>query len=125
MTDFVVRRAADAPQLPYDSGGFRHRTVHTLRPRLHDTSAIVLFGGQAKKPAALPGGYHGGDRQRGRDRPRPDPRRRTGGGAGGPARPDACRLATMADVVDAVDFLLRNHSVNAIDLNIDGGRLLG
>ncbi|MDQ0936744.1 hypothetical protein [Streptomyces turgidiscabies] len=35
------------------------------------------------------------------------------------------RLATMADVVDAVDFLLRNRSVNAIDLSVDGGWALG
>ncbi|MEV5148626.1 SDR family NAD(P)-dependent oxidoreductase [Streptomyces sp. NPDC052727] len=34
------------------------------------------------------------------------------------------RTATMADVVDAVDFLLRNRSVNGIDLTIDGGWLL-
>jgi NAD(P)-dependent dehydrogenase (short-subunit alcohol dehydrogenase family) len=35
------------------------------------------------------------------------------------------RLATMRDVVDAVDFLLRNRSVNAVELNVDGGWLLG
>lgn len=31
----------------------------------------------------------------------------------------------MADVVDAVDFLLRNGSVNAVELSVDGGWLLG
>ncbi len=31
----------------------------------------------------------------------------------------------MAGVVDAVDLLPRNRSVNAIDLSADGGWLLG
>jgi NAD(P)-dependent dehydrogenase (short-subunit alcohol dehydrogenase family) len=34
------------------------------------------------------------------------------------------RSVTTADIVDAVDFLLRNRSVNGIDLNVDGGWLL-
>jgi NAD(P)-dependent dehydrogenase (short-subunit alcohol dehydrogenase family) len=34
------------------------------------------------------------------------------------------RGVAMADVVDAVDFLLRNRSVNGIDLYVDGGWLL-
>ena len=34
------------------------------------------------------------------------------------------RSVTMEDVVDAVDFLMRNDSVNGIDLYIDGGWLL-
>ena len=34
------------------------------------------------------------------------------------------RLATMAEV-DAMDFLLRNRSVNAVELSVDGGWLLG
>ncbi|MEV6105557.1 SDR family oxidoreductase [Streptomyces sp. NPDC051940] len=34
------------------------------------------------------------------------------------------RLAVMADVVDAVDFLLRNRSVNAAQLAVDGGWLV-
>lgn len=34
------------------------------------------------------------------------------------------RLATMADVVGAVDFLLLNRSVNGIQLYVDGGWLL-
>jgi NAD(P)-dependent dehydrogenase (short-subunit alcohol dehydrogenase family) len=122
--------------------------VHTLRTRLHDDSAIVLFGGQAKE--------------------RPYPGATTvatvNAGVGGlvntlavelaPIRVNAVhpgvvgdspywqakpekvlaalrtetptgRLATMADVVDAVDFLLRNGSVNAVELNVDGGWLLG
>jgi NAD(P)-dependent dehydrogenase (short-subunit alcohol dehydrogenase family) len=34
------------------------------------------------------------------------------------------RLATMADVADAVDFLLRNRAMNGVNLNVDGGWLL-
>ncbi len=34
------------------------------------------------------------------------------------------RNVTTADIVDAVDFLVRNRSVNGIDLYVDGGWLL-
>jgi NAD(P)-dependent dehydrogenase (short-subunit alcohol dehydrogenase family) len=34
------------------------------------------------------------------------------------------RNVTMEDVVDGVDFLIRNESVNGIDLYVDGGWLL-
>jgi NAD(P)-dependent dehydrogenase (short-subunit alcohol dehydrogenase family) len=34
------------------------------------------------------------------------------------------RNVTIADIVDGVDFLMRNQSVNGIDLYIDGGWLL-
>ena len=34
------------------------------------------------------------------------------------------RLATMADIVGAVDFLLENGSVNAVNLYVDGGWLV-
>jgi NAD(P)-dependent dehydrogenase (short-subunit alcohol dehydrogenase family) len=40
------------------------------------------------------------------------------------ARTPGGRLVTMADVVDATAFLLRNRSVNGIDLYVDGGWLL-
>lgn len=40
------------------------------------------------------------------------------------ARTPTKRLATMSDVADAVEFLLRNSSVNGVNLNIDGGWLL-
>jgi NAD(P)-dependent dehydrogenase (short-subunit alcohol dehydrogenase family) len=49
-------------------------------------------------------------------RPRPEPR-----GRADPVR----RLARMADIVDAVAFLLRNPAVNDVNLNVDGGTLLG
>jgi NAD(P)-dependent dehydrogenase (short-subunit alcohol dehydrogenase family) len=41
------------------------------------------------------------------------------------ARTPCGRLAEMADIVDAVDFLLRNPGVNGVSLNVDGGTLLG
>ena len=34
------------------------------------------------------------------------------------------RLATMADIVDAVSFLLENPAVNGIDLRVDGGWMI-
>jgi NAD(P)-dependent dehydrogenase (short-subunit alcohol dehydrogenase family) len=34
------------------------------------------------------------------------------------------RNVTMEDIIDAVDFLMRNGSVNGIDLYVDGGWLL-
>jgi NAD(P)-dependent dehydrogenase (short-subunit alcohol dehydrogenase family) len=40
------------------------------------------------------------------------------------ARTPIGRNVAMADIVDAVDFLVRNRSVNGIDLYVDGGWLL-
>jgi len=40
------------------------------------------------------------------------------------ARTPTGRLATMADIVDAVRFLLENRSVNGINLYVDGGWML-
>jgi NAD(P)-dependent dehydrogenase (short-subunit alcohol dehydrogenase family) len=34
------------------------------------------------------------------------------------------RSVTNADIIDGVDFLIRNKSVNGIDLYVDGGWLL-
>ncbi|NUP24345.1 MAG: SDR family oxidoreductase [Streptomyces sp.] len=122
--------------------------VHALRPRLHDDSAIVLFGGQAKERpypgattvATVNAGMGGlvntlavelapvrvnavhpgvvGDSPHWAGKPEEVL-------AGLRARTPAGRLATMADVVDAVDFLLRNRSVNAVELAVDGGWVLG
>ncbi|MFJ8630125.1 SDR family oxidoreductase [Streptomyces sp. NPDC093568] len=122
--------------------------VHTLRPRFHDDSAIVLFGGQAKERpypgattvATVNAGVRGlvhtlavelapvrvnavhpgvvGDSPHWAGKPQEvleGVRTRTPTG----------RLATMGDIVDAVDFLLRNRSVNAVELAVDGGWLLG
>ncbi|MFF3374967.1 SDR family NAD(P)-dependent oxidoreductase [Streptomyces sp. NPDC002680] len=122
--------------------------VHTLRPRLHDAGAIVVFGGQAKERpypgattvATVNAGVTGlvrtlavelapirvnalhpgvvGDSPYWRNKPAEVLE-------GLRASTPTGQLATMADVVDAVDFLLRNRSVNAIDLSVDGGWLLG
>ncbi|WP_217208005.1 SDR family oxidoreductase [Streptomyces sp. AC550_RSS872] len=122
--------------------------VHTLTSRMHDDSAIVLFGGQAKERpypgattvATVNAGVRGlmntlavelapirvnavhpgvvGDSPYWQAKPEKvlaTLRTETPTG----------RLATMADVVDAVDFLLRNGSVNAVELSVDGGWLLG
>ena len=122
--------------------------VHVLRPRMTDDSAIVVFGGQAKERpypgattvATVNAGVRGlvntlavelapirvnavhpgvvGDSPYWRSKPEEvlaALRTRTPTG----------RLAIMADVVDAVDFLLRNRSVNAVELSVDGGWLLG
>ncbi|MER6066379.1 SDR family oxidoreductase [Streptomyces sp. NPDC001792] len=120
------------------------QTVHALRDRLHEDSALVVFGGQAKErpyPGALTvatmnagvtglvralatelapirvNGLHPGivgDSPYWEDKPLDTVVERTPTG----------RTATMADVVDAVDFLLRNRSVNGIDLAVDAGWLL-
>ncbi|MGW4536827.1 SDR family NAD(P)-dependent oxidoreductase [Streptomyces chartreusis] len=122
--------------------------VHALGARLHDNSAVVLFGGQAKERpypgattvATVNAGVRGlvntlavelapvrvnavhpgvvGDSPYWAGKPEEVL-------AGLRARTPAGRLATMADVVDAVDFLLRNRSVNAVELAVDGGWLLG
>jgi NAD(P)-dependent dehydrogenase (short-subunit alcohol dehydrogenase family) len=122
--------------------------VHVLRSRLHDHSAIVLFGGQAKERpyvgattvATVNAGVGGlvnalavelapvrvnavhpgvvGDSPHWRGKPEEVL-------AALRARTPTGRLAAMADVVDAVDFLLRNRSVNAVGLAVDGGWLLG
>ncbi|WP_405593108.1 SDR family oxidoreductase [Streptomyces sp. NBC_01092] len=122
--------------------------VHALGPRLHEDGAIVLFGGQAKERpyagattvATVNAGVRGlvntlavelapvrvnavhpgvvGDSPYWAGKPEEVL-------AGVRARTPGGRLATMADVVDAVDFLLRNRSVNAVELAVDGGWLLG
>jgi NAD(P)-dependent dehydrogenase (short-subunit alcohol dehydrogenase family) len=119
--------------------------VHTLRPRLGPDSAIVMFGGLAlQRPYAgsttvstVNGGVIGlmhtlivelkpirvnvihpgivGDSPYWRDRDL----------SATVARTPCGRLAQMADIVDAVAFLLRNPAVNGVSLNVDGGTLLG
>jgi NAD(P)-dependent dehydrogenase (short-subunit alcohol dehydrogenase family) len=119
-------------------------TIHALLPKLSKNAAIVLFGGLAKdRPypgsttvSTINGGVSGMLRTLAvelapirvnaihpgivGDSPfwaaKPDHvldgyRARTPGG----------ELATMADVADAAEFLLRNNSVNGVDLNVDGG----
>ena len=122
--------------------------VHVLRPRMNDDSAIVVFGGQAKERpypgattvATVNAGVRGlvntlavelapvrvnavhpgvvGDSPYWQGKPEEVLSALR-------ARTPTGRLATMADVVDAVNFLLRNRSVNAVELSVDGGWLLG
>ncbi|MFC8043015.1 SDR family NAD(P)-dependent oxidoreductase [Nocardia sp. NPDC057353] len=118
--------------------------VRTLRDRFTPGAAVVLFGGLAKE-RPYPGstmvttfnaGISGltktlaieiaphrvnslhpavvGDSPRWRDVPAPPHVQRAPLG----------RAVTMAEVVDATDFLLRNTGMNGHDLHIDGGLLL-
>jgi len=119
--------------------------VHALRSRLAPGSAIVLFGGLARdRPypgsttvSTVNNGVVGlmhtlvtelapirvnaihpgivGDSPEWRER---DLSRVV-------ARTPCGRLAQMADIVDAVAFLLRNPAVNGVSLKVDGGTLLG
>ena len=119
--------------------------VHALRSRLAPDAAIVMFGGLAMlRPypgsntvSTVNGGVIGlmntlivelapirvnvihpgivGDSPYWRDRDLSHAIARTPCG----------RLAQMADIVDAVAFLLRNPAVNGVSLNVDGGILLG
>jgi NAD(P)-dependent dehydrogenase (short-subunit alcohol dehydrogenase family) len=119
--------------------------VHALRTRIAPGGAIVLFGGLAKdRPypgsttvTTVNGGITGllhalvvelapirvnaihpgivGDSPFWRDRDLSQTVARTPCG----------QLAQMADIVDAVAFLLRNPAVNGVDLDVNGGTLLG
>jgi NAD(P)-dependent dehydrogenase (short-subunit alcohol dehydrogenase family) len=119
--------------------------VHALRSRLAPDAAIVMFGGLAllrpypgsNTVSTVNGGVIGlmntlivelapirvnvihpgivGDSPYWRDRDL----------SAVVARTPCGRLAQMADIVDAVAFLLRNPAVNGVSLNVDGGTLLG
>lgn len=122
-------------------------TVHALYPRMTSDASIVLFGGRAKdKPypgsttvSTINGGIIGmvntlaielapirvnaihpgivGDSWYWAEKPAAvldAYRSRTPTGV----------LATMADVVDTIDFLLRNKSMNGQQIGIDGGWML-
>lgn len=125
--------------------------VHAVLPRLKPTSSIVLFGGTAKsrpyptstmltvanagvigvmktlavelapiRVNCVSPGVVG-------DSPKWDAVVKTGQDPGIKAlteRTPTRRLATMADVIGAVFFLLDNQSVNGHDLEIDGGSQL-
>ncbi len=118
--------------------------IHALLDRLGDDSSIVLFGGLAKdRPypgsttvTTVNGGVVGmvvtlatelapirinaihpgivGDSPFWEGKPLDHILART------PTK----RLVQMADIVDAVRFLLENPSVNAIDLRVDGGWMI-
>lgn len=122
-------------------------TVHVLHPRMTADASIVLFGGRAKdKPypgsttvSTINGGVMGmvhtmalelapvrvnaihpgivGDSWYWAEKPAEvldAYRSRTPTGV----------LATMGDVVDTIDFLLRNKSINGQQIYVDGGWML-
>jgi NAD(P)-dependent dehydrogenase (short-subunit alcohol dehydrogenase family) len=121
--------------------------IHTLLPRMNPDSSVVLFGGRAKdRPypgsitvSTVNGGVVGlvnalalemapirvnavhpgivGDSPFWAGKPESvlD---------GYVSRTPTKRLASMADIVGAVDFLLENRSVNATNLYVDGGWLV-
>jgi NAD(P)-dependent dehydrogenase (short-subunit alcohol dehydrogenase family) len=121
-------------------------TIHTLLPRMTDDAAIVLFGGLAKERpypgsttvSTVNGGVSGlvtslatelapkrvnaihpgivGDSPFWSDK--------AAAIEAVKGRTPIGRNVAMADIVDAVDFLLRNGSVNGVDLYVDGGWLL-
>jgi len=121
--------------------------IHALLPRMNDDSSVVLFGGRAKdRPypgsvtvSTVNGGVVGlvnalalemapirvnalhpgivGDSPFWSGKPE-------GVLEGYVSRTPTGRLATMADIVGAVDFLLENRSVNATNLDVDGGWLV-
>jgi NAD(P)-dependent dehydrogenase (short-subunit alcohol dehydrogenase family) len=119
--------------------------VSALRDRFAEDGSVVLFGGRAKdRPypgsttvSTVNGGVSGmvrslsvqlaprrvnaihpgivGDSPEWSRRPEATAKTREATPTG--------RNVTMADIVDAVDFLMRNRSVNGIDLYVDGGWL--
>ncbi len=121
--------------------------IHALLPRMNDDTSVVLFGGRAKdRPypgsvtvSTVNGGVVGlvnalalemapirvnalhpgivGDSPFWSGKPE-------GVLEGYVSRTPIGRLATMADIVGAVDFLLENRSVNATNLYVDGGWLV-
>jgi NAD(P)-dependent dehydrogenase (short-subunit alcohol dehydrogenase family) len=121
--------------------------VHALLPRMHDRSAVVLFGGRAKdRPypgsttvSTVNGGVIGlvntlahelapirvnavhpgivGDSPFWSAKPAEVLERYV-------SQTPTGRLATMDEIVDAVVFLLRNGAVNGVQLDVDGGWLL-
>jgi NAD(P)-dependent dehydrogenase (short-subunit alcohol dehydrogenase family) len=121
--------------------------VHALLPRMGPDASVVLFGGRAKdRPypgsitvSTVNGGVVGlvnalalelapirvnalhpgivGDSPFWAGKPE-------GVLDGYVSRTPTGRLASMADIVDAVDFLLENRSVNATNLYVDGGWLV-
>jgi NAD(P)-dependent dehydrogenase (short-subunit alcohol dehydrogenase family) len=121
--------------------------VHTLLPAMHDDSAVVVFGGRAKdRPypgsitvSTVNGGVIGMVNAMALElapiRVNAIHPGIVGDSPFWAGKPDAVlegfrsrtptgRLATMADVVGAIDFLLANRGVNGVQLYVDGGWLL-
>ena len=120
--------------------------VSAMRDRLAEDGSIVMFGGRAKD-RPYPGGMTVGTVNAGvtglmhalvvQLAPRrvnaihPGIVANSPFWSGAPDFPERVRQATptkrnitMEDVVDGVDFVMRNRSVNGIDLYIDGGWLV-
>jgi NAD(P)-dependent dehydrogenase (short-subunit alcohol dehydrogenase family) len=121
--------------------------VHTLLPCMPEDSSVVIFGGRAKDrpypgsttvstvnsgvtglvntlaveiaPRRVNGIHPGvvGDSPEWLSKPADVLERHR-------SRTPTGRLATMDQIVDAVDFLIRNRGVNAINLEVDGGWLV-
>jgi NAD(P)-dependent dehydrogenase (short-subunit alcohol dehydrogenase family) len=121
--------------------------VAALLPRMPDNASVVVFGGRAKdRPypgsttvSTVNGGVMGlvntlaveiaprrvnaihpgivGDSPEWSTKPAEVLERHR-------SRTPTGRLTAMAQVVDAVDFLIRNDAVNAINLEVDGGWLV-
>ena len=118
--------------------------IHQLRPRMADDAAIVVFGGLAKdRPypgsttvSTINGGVVGLVHTLATELPpirinaiHPGIVGDSPFWVGKPldhvtSRTPIGRLATMADVADAVEFLLRNPAINGVNLPVDGGWLL-
>jgi NAD(P)-dependent dehydrogenase (short-subunit alcohol dehydrogenase family) len=118
--------------------------VHTLLDRMNDESAIVLFGGLAKdRPypgsttvSTVNGGVVALTRTLATELAPIRVNAIHPGIVGNSpywkdksldhviARTPTGRLTTMADVTDAVRFLLENRSVNGVDLRVDGGWMI-
>jgi NAD(P)-dependent dehydrogenase (short-subunit alcohol dehydrogenase family) len=115
--------------------------VHALLDRLDPTSSIVLFGGMAKERpypgsttvTSVNGGVVGMVRAMTVELAPIRVNAIHPGIVGDSpywsgksldhvvAKTPTGRLCTMADIVDAVEFLLTNPSVNGVDLRVDGG----
>ena len=118
--------------------------VHALLDRMNDDSAIVLFGGLAKdRPypgsttvSTVNGGVVALTRTLATELAPIRVNAIHPGIVGNSpywkdksldhviARTPTRRLTTMADVTDAVRFLLENRSVNGVDLRVDGGWMI-
>ena len=117
--------------------------VHALLPRFDDETSLVLFGGMAKERpyvgsttvSTVNGGIVGLTRSLVEElKPRrvnsihpgvvgdsPYWSEKPAAVANYTSQTPTGRLATMAEIADAVVFLLENRSVNGVELIVDGG----
>jgi NAD(P)-dependent dehydrogenase (short-subunit alcohol dehydrogenase family) len=143
VKDYNIRRATHLVTMKLI--GYTE-VVHTLLSRLSNDASIVMFGGLARdRPypgsttvSTVNGGVHGLVRTLATEiapirinclhpgivGDSPFWAGKTAALESVRARTPTGRTATMADIVDTVDFLLRNRSVNGIEIAVDGGWLL-